>query len=46
LTQSWHRMQPGLHEAVADFLLQERDGIRAYQQDAMNYLPYRREGRP
>lgn len=46
LTQSWHRMQPGLHEAVAGFLLQERDGIRAYQQDAMNYLPYRREGRP
>ena len=44
LTQSWHKLQPGLHEAVADFLLQEREGIRAYQQDAMQYLPYRQEG--
>lgn len=42
LTQSWHKLQPGLHEAVADFLVQEREGIRAYAADAMSYLPYRR----
>ncbi len=42
LTQSWHKMQPGLHEAVADFLLQEGESVRAYQQDARQYLPYRR----
>ena len=42
LTQSWHRLQPGLHEAVADFLTQERAGIRAYARDALSYLPYRR----
>ena len=42
LTQSWHRLQPGLHGAVADFLLQEREGIRAYQRDALSYLPFRR----
>lgn len=41
LTQSWHKLQPGLHEAVADFLLQEREGVRGYRQDAMQYLPYR-----
>lgn len=42
LTQSWHRLQPGLHEAVADFLLQEGEGVKAYRQDAQDYLPYRR----
>lgn len=42
LTRSWHRLQPGLHEAVADYLQQEREGVREYQQDAMAYLPYRR----
>ena len=42
LTQSWHKMQPGLHEAVADFLVQERDGVKAYSEDAKTYLPYRR----
>lgn len=42
LTQSWHRLQPGLHDAVADFLLQEQEGVKAYQMDAINYLPYRR----
>ncbi len=41
LTQSWHKLQPGLHEAVADFLERERAGIQAYQQDAKTYLPYR-----
>ncbi|UAW99784.1 N-acetyltransferase [Halopseudomonas nanhaiensis] len=43
LTQSWHKLQPGLHEAVADFLVRERAGIKAYQQDARSYLPYRQE---
>lgn len=43
LTQSWHRLQPGLHEAVADFLVREGEGMKAYRQDAMDYLPYRRE---
>jgi len=42
LTQSWHKLQPGLHEAVADFLTQERAGVRAYAQDALTYLPYRK----
>ena len=42
LTQSWHKLQPGLHGAVADFLLQEREGVKAYRDDALSYLPYRR----
>lgn len=42
LTRSWHKLQPGLHEAVADFLVQEQQGIKAYRQDAISYLPYRR----
>src|SRR5690606_38563209 len=42
LTRSWHRLQPGLHEAVADYLQRDREGVREYQQDAMAYLPYRR----
>ncbi|WP_093392158.1 GNAT family N-acetyltransferase [Halopseudomonas xinjiangensis] len=43
LTQSWHKLQPGLHEAVADFLRRERSGIEAYRDDARNYLPYRQQ---
>ncbi len=43
LTQSWHKLQPGLHGAVADFLERERGSIRAYQADAATYLPYRRD---
>ena len=43
LTQSWHKLQPGLHEAVADFLVRERAGIKAYRDDARKYLPYRQE---
>lgn len=46
LTQSWHRLQPGLHEAVADFLGHERDDIQAYRQEAAGYLPYRQEVSP
>jgi len=41
LTQSWHKLQPGLHGAVADFLLRERAGVKAYQQEAISYLPFR-----
>ena len=42
LTQSWHKLQPGLQEAVDDFLVYERQQVRAYQQEAQSYLPYRR----
>ena len=42
LTQSWHKLQPGLHEAVGDFLLRERAGVEAYREDALSYLPFRR----
>ena len=41
LTQSWHKLQPGLHEAVGDFLLRERAGVEAYREDALSYLPFR-----
>lgn len=42
LTESWHRLRhPGLHEAVADFLQQERDGVRAWAQEARSALPWR-----
>ncbi|MEH6492777.1 GNAT family N-acetyltransferase [Halopseudomonas sp.] len=41
LTQSWHKLQPGLHEAVAEFLQRERAGVRAYQQESAGYLPFR-----
>lgn len=43
LTQSWHKLQPRLHDAVADFLKTERDGVKAYQTDAATYLPYRQD---
>ena len=43
LTQSWHKLQPGLHEAVEDFLGKEREGVRAYRDDAVSYLPFRQE---
>lgn len=42
ITHSWHYLtHPGLREAVADFLEQERAGILAYAEDAKNALPYR-----
>lgn len=41
LTQSWHKLQPGLHEAVAEFLQRERAGVRAYQEESAGYLPFR-----
>jgi len=42
ITRSWHYLaHPGLRAAVADFLLQERQGIQAYAQSARDALPYR-----
>jgi uncharacterized protein len=41
ITQSWHKLLPGLHEAVENFLQRERPGVRAYAEQAREYLPYR-----
>ena len=42
ITHSWHYLaHPGLREAVADFLNQERAGILAYAEEARAALPYR-----
>lgn len=42
LTDSWHYLRhPGLREAVADFLSQEREGVRAWADEARQALPYR-----
>ena len=42
ITRSWHYLcHPGLHAAVADFLEQERSGVRVYAQEARSYLPFR-----
>ncbi len=42
LTRSWHYLlHPGLRAAVADFLEQERAGVRAYMDEARSLLPYR-----
>ena len=41
LTQSWHKLQEPLHDAVADFLVREEEGVRGYHADARGYLPYR-----
>ncbi|MDH0620967.1 MULTISPECIES: GNAT family N-acetyltransferase [Pseudomonas] len=43
ITRSWHYLlHPGLRTAVADFLLQEREGMMAYAAQAREMLPYRR----
>ncbi|OCT24960.1 GNAT family N-acetyltransferase [Pseudomonas putida] len=43
LTRSWHYLRhPGLRRAVDEFLAQERDGVRAYTEQAREMLPYRR----
>ncbi|MGB5954264.1 GNAT family N-acetyltransferase [Pseudomonas sp.] len=43
LTRSWHYLlHPGLRRAVEDFLLQEREGVRGYAEEARGMLPYRR----
>ncbi|SDS78345.1 GNAT family N-acetyltransferase [Pseudomonas oryzae] len=42
LTRSWHYLlHPGLRAAVADFLAEERAGVRAYAAEARLALPYR-----
>lgn len=42
LTRSWHYLShPGLRAAVADFLDQEREGVRRYAEQAREALPYR-----
>ncbi|MBH3459018.1 GNAT family N-acetyltransferase [Pseudomonas putida] len=44
LTRSWHYLRhPGLRRAVDEFLAQERDGVRAYAEQAREMLPYRQE---
>ncbi|WP_263146230.1 GNAT family N-acetyltransferase [Pseudomonas sp. RIT-PI-AD] len=44
LTRSWHHLRhPGLRAAVAEFLEQERAGIRRYAEQAREALPYRRD---
>ncbi|QDY43372.1 GNAT family N-acetyltransferase [Candidatus Pantoea soli] len=43
LTHSWHYLcHEGLRAAVADFLQQERAGVRAWADEARASLPYRR----
>ena len=42
ITRSWHYLRhPGLHAAVAEFLEQERSGVRGYAEEARSYLPFR-----
>jgi len=42
---SWHYLRhPGLHAAVAEFLEQERSGVRGYAEEARSYLPFRQSG--
>lgn len=42
ITHSWHYLcHPGLRAAVADFLVEEQHGIRAYAEQACELLPYR-----
>lgn len=44
ITRSWHYLcHPGLREAVDDFLQQEREGVRAWAEEARNALPWRRD---
>ena len=43
LAHSWHYLlHPGLRDAVADFLVQEREGVRGWAEEARDALPYRR----
>ncbi|MGC1044264.1 UNVERIFIED_ORG: hypothetical protein C7429_10746 [Pantoea allii] len=43
ITHSWHYLlHPGLRDAVADFLVQEREGVRGWAEEARDALPYRR----
>jgi predicted N-acyltransferase len=43
ITHSWHYLcHPGLREAVAAYLVEERAGMRAWALEARDALPYRR----
>ena len=45
ITRSWHYLcHPGLQAAVAEFLEQERYGVRGYAEQARSYLPFRQSG--
>ncbi len=45
ITRSWHYLlHPGLREAVAGFLEQERPAILRYAEEARGMLPYRKSG--
>ncbi|RRW38737.1 GNAT family N-acetyltransferase [Ectopseudomonas oleovorans] len=45
ITRSWHYLcHPGLQAAVAEFLEQERYGVRVYAEQARSYLPFRQSG--
>ncbi|MFP8966202.1 GNAT family N-acetyltransferase [Pokkaliibacter sp. CJK22405] len=43
ITYSWHFLQQGLHDAVADFLERESPAILAYAEEGKSYLPYRQD---
>ena len=44
LTRSRHYLlHPGLRRAVEDFLEQERAGVKAYAEEALGMLPYRKD---
>jgi predicted N-acyltransferase len=44
ITRSWHYLcHPGLREAVADYLQQERIDVLAYAEQAARHLPYRQD---
>lgn len=44
ITQSWHYLcHPGLRDAVENFLQDEREGIRAYAEEAKSLLPFKQE---
>lgn len=43
ITESWHYLRhQGLHQAVDDYVCQEREGILAWAEEARTSLPYRR----
>ncbi len=47
ITRSWHYLShPGLKNAVAEFLHEERAGVRAYAEEARAALPYRQADTP
>jgi len=44
ITDSWHYLRhPGLCDAVANFLVEERAGVLRWEQEARDMLPYRHD---